>query len=384
MGKTITTYLIDGTPKGVQTVVISNRTMIAYNIPRTRIDILREDERKELRTPALYILIGEEESGNPKAYIGETENFDKRVRDHINKKDFWQRALVFVSLAHDKTKADVQYLEKRSVELALKVNQYTLDENKQNPKNPTLTESQRSTDDEYFEDIRFIVSFMGYNIFEKAEVTDKSPMFYIVENGILAKGIYNDGGMTVLEGSKICVKESAKFRHPEQRAKMLKECRCVTKGQATRNSFISNVRHTVDTISKGELKSLQDLFAKVFNSIHNTEVKNLVEPIQTNNIKLSKYLNQTLTRQIKSILGLTNQNISNPSNVAELIYKIRCCIVHSKESEIHFTPNNISEYKDLIPVMRVLIKVIQNSIVETINNSGKKDLEFQSESMLLY
>ena len=226
MGKTITTYLIDGTPKGVQTVVISNRTMIAYNIPRTRIDILREDERKELRTPALYILIGEEESGNPKAYIGETENFDKRVRDHINKKDFWQRALVFVSLAHDKTKADVQYLEKRSVELALKVNQYTLDENKQNPKNPTLTESQRSTDDEYFEDIRFIVSFMGYNIFEKAEVTDKSPMFYIVENGILAKGIYNDGGMIVLEGSKICVKESAKFRHPEQRAKMLKECRC--------------------------------------------------------------------------------------------------------------------------------------------------------------
>lgn len=43
-------------------------------------------------------------------------------------------------------------------------------------------------------------------------------------------------------------------------------------------------------------------------------------------------------------------------------------------------------YKGLntIPVMRVLIKVIQNSIVETINNSGKKDLEFQSESMLLY
>ena len=93
MGKTITTYLIDGTPKGVQTVVISNRTMIAYNIPRTRIDILREDERKELRTPALYILIGEEESGNPKAYIGETENFDKRVRDistrRISGKELW-------------------------------------------------------------------------------------------------------------------------------------------------------------------------------------------------------------------------------------------------------------------------------------------------------
>lgn len=224
MGKTITTYLIDGTPKGVQTVVISNRTMIAYNIPRTRIDILREDERKELRTPALYILMGEDENGKPKAYIGETENFDKRVRDHINKKDFWQRALVFVSQAHDKTKADVQYLEKRSIELAMEVNQFILDDNKQNPKNPTLTESQRSTDDEYFEDIRFVISFMGCNIFEKAEITEKTPLFYIVENGILAKGIYNDGGMTVLKGSLISSKVSPKLKNPENRIKLIVEC----------------------------------------------------------------------------------------------------------------------------------------------------------------
>lgn len=224
MGKTITTYLIDGTPKGVQTVVISNRTMKAYNIPRTRIDILKEEDRKELRTPALYILMGEDENGKPKAYIGETENFDKRVRDHINKKDFWQRAIVFVSQAHDKTKADVQYLEKKAVELAQEVNQITLDDNKQNPKNPTLTESQRSTDDEYFDDIRFVVSFMGYNIFEKAEVTEKTPMFYIVENGILAKGIYNDGGMTVVKGSLISSNVSSKLKNPENRSRIIAEC----------------------------------------------------------------------------------------------------------------------------------------------------------------
>lgn len=55
-------------------------------------------------------------------------------------------------------------------------------------------------------------------------------MFYIIENGILAKGIYDDGGMTVLEGSKISVKESPKFRHPELRAKMIKECCCEKEG----------------------------------------------------------------------------------------------------------------------------------------------------------
>ena len=85
MGKSITTYLIDGTPKEVQIVGISNRTMIVYNNPYTRIDILRGDERKELRTLAL-------------------------------------------------------------------VNHYTLDDNVQNPVNPTLTESRLSADDEYSEE----------------------------------------------------------------------------------------------------------------------------------------------------------------------------------------------------------------------------------------
>lgn len=32
----------------------------------------------------------------PKAYIGETESFKDRVKDHDYKKTFWQKALVFV------------------------------------------------------------------------------------------------------------------------------------------------------------------------------------------------------------------------------------------------------------------------------------------------
>lgn len=51
MGKTITTYLIDGTPKGVQTVVISNRTLIVYNIPRTRLTYFTKMSVKSYRPP---------------------------------------------------------------------------------------------------------------------------------------------------------------------------------------------------------------------------------------------------------------------------------------------------------------------------------------------
>mgnify|MGYP003521228593 CR=1 FL=1 len=50
MGKTVTTYLIDGDPKGTQYVFISNKICQMYVIPRSNLSIL--NERQELQTPA--------------------------------------------------------------------------------------------------------------------------------------------------------------------------------------------------------------------------------------------------------------------------------------------------------------------------------------------
>ena len=113
MGKTVTTYLIDGDPKGTQYVFISNKICQMYMIPRSNLTIL--NVREELQTPAFYILLGEDESMQPKAYIGETENFRERVKDHDSKKAFWQKALIFISKDAAMTKADVQYLEHRAI-----------------------------------------------------------------------------------------------------------------------------------------------------------------------------------------------------------------------------------------------------------------------------
>ena len=68
MGKTVTTYLIDGDPKGTQYVFISNKICQMYVIPLSNLSIL--NERQELQTPAFYILLGEDEATKPKgAYI---------------------------------------------------------------------------------------------------------------------------------------------------------------------------------------------------------------------------------------------------------------------------------------------------------------------------
>ena len=45
---------------------------------------------------------------------------------------------------------------------------------------------------------------------------------------------------------------------------------------------------------------------------------------------------------------------------------------------------NIDEYKELVPIMGVLIKVIQRELVSLINDHNRKELEFDDEKMMLY
>ena len=55
MGKTVTTYLIDGDPKGTQYAFISNKICQMFVIPRSNLAYLNEQEK--LHKPAFYILI---------------------------------------------------------------------------------------------------------------------------------------------------------------------------------------------------------------------------------------------------------------------------------------------------------------------------------------
>ena len=200
MGKTVTTYLIDGDPKGTQYVFISNKICQMYVIPRSNLGIL--NERPELQTPAFYILLGEDEATKPKAYIGETENFRERVKDHDSKKAFWQKALLFISKDAAMTKADVQYLEHLAIAEAKNCNAFVLNENKQTPKAPNLPEYRKDDMDGFFEDVKFLTSFIGCSIFDIVKPKEEH-LFYTKGRGSNARGFYSANGFTVLKGSTL-------------------------------------------------------------------------------------------------------------------------------------------------------------------------------------
>lgn len=233
MGKTITTYLTDGNPQGTQYVFISNKVCQMFVVPRSDLAYLNKQEK--LQKPAFYILIGEDESTKPQAYIGETENFKERVKDHDNKKSFWQKALVFVSKDTDMTKADVQYLEYRAIVEAKKANTFVLNENKQTPKTPNLPEFQKDTMDEFFEDIRFLASFIGCNIFKITE-PKKEHLFYTKARGCDARGFYNASGFTVLKGSVIAESSVPSLAWKEKRAHLIEEYTTLKGGARILNS----------------------------------------------------------------------------------------------------------------------------------------------------
>ena len=220
MGKTVTTYLIDGDPKGTRYAFISNKICQMFVVPRSNLSYLNEQEK--LQKPAFYVLIGENDITKPQAYIGETENFKERVKDHDSKKSFWQKALIFVSKDADMTKADVQYLEHKAIAEAKKANTFVLSDNKQTPKAPNLPEYQRDAMDEFFEDIKFLASFIGCNIFEVAQPKCEQ-IFFTKGRGANAQGFYNSDGFTVLKGSIIAKTSVPSLGWQENRAKLLQE-----------------------------------------------------------------------------------------------------------------------------------------------------------------
>ena len=220
MGKTVTTYLIDGDPLGTQYLFISNKICQMFVVPRSNLSYLNEQEK--LQKPAFYILIGENEETKPQAYIGETENFKERVKDHDSKKAFWQKALIFVSKDADMTKVDVQYIEYKAITEAKKANAFVLSDNKQIPKAPNLPEHQQDSMDEFFEDVKFLASFIGCNIFEVSQPKEEH-LFYTKGRGCNAKGFYSSDGFTVLKGSTVAKTMVPSFNWKEKREKMLQD-----------------------------------------------------------------------------------------------------------------------------------------------------------------
>lgn len=164
MATTIYTYLHSDDLNGSRIVSMDDCMCKLYNIKRDDSDFLK-DFNEDLKKPALYILLSKEKR---KAYIGETDDFNKRIAQHIAKKDFWEEVMVFLGSNDDTlSKTEVQHLEYLAYNKAADVKSYDLSENTQSPKQPHMNVMLKAKTEKFFKYVQFLAKFVGCDIFER-------------------------------------------------------------------------------------------------------------------------------------------------------------------------------------------------------------------------
>ncbi|MBS1984821.1 MAG: GIY-YIG nuclease family protein [Bdellovibrionales bacterium] len=174
-GKTLKIFVMGEDPRALKTVELSNWTGLAFIGSRGHLSHVKE--RPELREPAIYILLsesGEGSDGLTAFYVGETDNFSKRLAEHVQEKDWWDQFVVFVSKDNNLTKAHVKHLEKELHDLA-KSSVGTLKiMNSNAPGGAKLPESDLSSMAVFMENMRFVLETLSLSYFPSGEDSEEN------------------------------------------------------------------------------------------------------------------------------------------------------------------------------------------------------------------
>ncbi len=204
-GKVVEIFLTDGNPAGLQEIKIKNRTIMGLAVPR--INLKKLLDYKKLY-PGVYFLFGinEEPLIQNSVYVGETEDFKTRIRQHAEK-EFWKNAVFFHGV--DLNRAHIKYLEFQIYNELSRAGKVSL-LNQNIPKEPKITIADKAVMEETKNDIFLILGTIGYPEMNKktgikTQVSGGSLedfIFHIRYKSISAKMVPNSSGFTVLSGSQ--------------------------------------------------------------------------------------------------------------------------------------------------------------------------------------
>ena len=190
----IQTYLPDGTLEGTRIIELSDSNIKAYVIPRLQLNSVKG--REDLLHPSLYFLVSSSES---LGYIGESENFFHRIKNHDQNKQFWDVAIAIVSTTNSLEKSDVKYLESLAVERAqagsMKI------ENKTVPAKNNIHEFKLHIMQKILDDTQLILTSLGYDILSSPQKQEQT--WYCTAKKTNAKAQFRGDQFVLLAGSII-------------------------------------------------------------------------------------------------------------------------------------------------------------------------------------
>lgn len=161
---TIKIFVPDGDPEGVRIVELMNWTGKGIVFPR--VEWQKTRLRDEFKQAGIYILAGQTEDEDlPTLYIGQTDVLRDRLDSHESKKDFWDRAMVFVSSNNTLNRGHITWLEYALVQHAEAIGQCQL-ANDTRPKEPSLSESEKADTQSFLKQVLQILPLVGLRALE--------------------------------------------------------------------------------------------------------------------------------------------------------------------------------------------------------------------------
>lgn len=212
--QTIQIFLPSGDPQGIREAAITTRIIRVFDVPRSALaEFLAMEAAQQV---GLYFLIGEsEDSDLPQAYIGQTGSLADRLAQHHKAKDFWNRALVAVSVTNSLTNTHVSFLEWLSIQQAGNAERYVL-ENGNTGSRPHTPPPLEAECREIHETIRVLLATLGHPLFESLTRTTSKPqqnekLYFCRGSEADGRGLYTEEGFVVLKGSTGRLKTAPSF-----------------------------------------------------------------------------------------------------------------------------------------------------------------------------
>lgn len=164
---TIRIFVPEGDPDGVRVITRLTSTGTFFAFPRDKWETIKD--RNELGNAGIYILIGYSpvEDELPTIYVGQADTIKTRIDQHQKGKDFWDKAVVFVSQNINATHA--KWLEYALIK-QLNEAKRSIVENGNSPQEPTISESEKAEMKVFLSEIYQTLPLVGLQAFEIPKV----------------------------------------------------------------------------------------------------------------------------------------------------------------------------------------------------------------------
>jgi len=161
---TIRIFVPEGDPESIRIIDRLTSTGIFYAFPRAKWEAIKN--RSEMDYAGVYFLSGYENSEDelPTVYVGQADVIKNRIEQHLKKKEFWDKAVIFVS-ANKLNSTHAKWLEHALVKRAFEAKRSKLD-NGNSPQEPNISESEKAEMNVFLEEIYQTLPLVGLRAFE--------------------------------------------------------------------------------------------------------------------------------------------------------------------------------------------------------------------------